>query len=66
MTNGDVIRSLSDYDLAEWIAKILLYHGNVTWNEYHVDCDKECPLYCCCNDQPTDNIEGWLGLEVSE
>ena len=61
-TNGDVIRSMNNYDLADWIAKILIYHGKVALNEYHVDCDKGCPLYYCCNDQPTDNIEGWLDL----
>jgi len=65
MTNGDVIRSLSDYDLAEWIAKVLTFHVRYA-KVYDECCDKECPLYCCCNDQPTDNIEGWLGLEVSE
>lgn len=67
-TNGDVIRSMNNYDLADWIAKILIYHEKVSLNEYHVDCDKRCPLYKCCNDQPTDNIEGWLDLpaEVTE
>jgi len=64
--NGDVIRSMNNYDLADWIAKILIYHGKVALNEYHVDCDKRCPLYYCCNDQPTDNIEGWLDLPVEE
>jgi hypothetical protein len=64
--NGDVIRSMNNYDLADWIAKILLYHGEVALNEYHVDCNKKCPLYYCCNDQPTDNIEGWLDLPVEE
>lgn len=67
MTNGDVIRSMSDYDLADWIAKVLTYHGSVVADEYHVDCNTDCPLYKCCNDQPTDNIEGWLKspMEVS-
>lgn len=60
MSNGDTIRSMSDYDLADWIAEILIYHGKVALNEYHVDCDKRCPLYKCCNDQPYDNIEDWL------
>lgn len=66
-TNGDVIRSMNNYDLADWIAKILAYH--YWWARHPMDdCDKECPLYKCCNDQPTDNIEGWLNLptEVSE
>ena len=61
-SNADLIRAMTDYDLADWIAKILIYHGKVALNEYHVDCDKGCPLYYCCNDQPTDNIEGWLNL----
>ena len=65
MTNGDVIRSMSDYDLAEWIAMVLTYHDAFSRHPFE-SCNKECPLYCCCNDQPTDNIEGWLGLEVSE
>lgn len=63
MTNGDYIRNMSDYDLADWIAKILTYHY---WSARHPmdDCNKECPLYYCCNDQPTDNIEGWLKSPV--
>lgn len=67
MTNGDVFRSMNNYDLADWIAKVLMYHGLVERHPY-LNCDKNCPLYKCCNDQPTDNIEGWLDLpaEVSE
>ena len=59
-TNADRIRSMTDEELAEWIAEILTFH-NV---EMYVECEKACPLYYCCNDQPTDNIEGWLGMEV--
>ena len=55
-TNADHIRSMNDYDLAEWLCKILTYCSNKGINE----CSSDCPLYKCCNDQPTDNIEGWL------
>ena len=58
-TNADRIRSMTDYDLADWIAKVLMYHGIVQWHP-HLICDKNCPLYECCNDQPSDNIEDWL------
>ena len=68
MTNGDKIRSMSDYDLADWIAEILTYHG--AFSSYQ-DWDFErkcigCPLEKCCNDQPTDNIEGWLKLPADK
>lgn len=62
VTNGDKIRSMSDYDLADWIAEILTYHGALYTQRDRFECDQECPLYKCCNDQPTDNIEGWLKL----
>ncbi len=64
ITNGDVIRSKSDYDLADWIAKILDHCENKMPDEL---CRQSCPLYKCCNDQPSDNIEDWLkrpGVEV--
>lgn len=63
MTHGDEIRSLSDYDLADWIAQILMYHGSFSSRPLTIDdneCPHECPLYKCCNDQPSDNIEDWL------
>lgn len=64
MTNGDKIRSKSDYDLADWIAQILLYHGSFSRRQPLTiddnECPHECPLYKCCNDQPSDNIEDWL------
>ena len=62
MNNGDVIRSMNNYDLADWIAKVLMYHGRAMMDEYGKRCSEKCPLYKCCNDQPTDNIEGWLDL----
>ena len=71
LTNGDTIRSKSDYDLADWIAQILLYHAELyrhIYNNKGHDCNPECPLYKCCNDQPSDNIEDWLKspVEVGE
>lgn len=57
MSNGDKIRSMSDYDLADWIAQILTYHRPFSVDD---DCPHECPLYKCCNDQQSDNIEDWL------
>ena len=62
-TNADKIRSLSDYDLADWIAQVLMYHGSFSRRPLTIDdneCPRECPLYKCCNDQPSDNIEDWL------
>ena len=61
MTHGDEIRSLSDYNLADWIAQILCYCVNQIPNK---PCPHECPLYKCCNDQPSDNIEDWLKSPV--
>ena len=72
LTNADRIRSMSDYDMADWIASILSYHSMFVRSFSRVgiyaECDSECPLYKCCNDQPTDNIEGWLKspVEVGE
>ena len=66
-TNGDFIRSMSDYDLADWIAQILMYHGSFSRRPLTIDdneCPHECPLYKCCNDQPSDNIEDWLKSPV--
>lgn len=63
MSNGDIIRSMSDYDLADWIAQILMCHGSFSRRPLSLDdneCPHECPLYKCCNDQPSDNIEDWL------
>lgn len=61
LSNGDVIRFMSDYDLADWIAQILIYHQPFSADD---DCPHECPLYKCCNDQPSDNIEDWLKSPV--
>ena len=60
-TNADRIRSMSDEELAEWIAKILDHCENKKPEEL---CRMSCPLYKCCNDQPSDNIEDWLKSPV--
>ena len=65
-TNGDVIRGMTDYDLADWIAEILTYHGGLYSQRDRFECDQECPLYKCCNDQPSDNIEDWLKLPADK
>lgn len=62
MTNGDKIRSMSDYDLADWIADILNHCDNKKPED---ECLDSCPLYTCCNDGP-DSIEDWLKLPAEE
>ena len=69
MSNGDKIRAKSDYDLADWIAQVLMYHGSFSSRPLTIDdneCPHECPLYKCCNDQPSDNIEDWLKAPVED
>ncbi len=55
-TNGDRIRGMSDYDMADWIADILNHCDNKKPED---ECLESCPLYACCN-LPFDNIEDWL------
>ena len=65
-TNADRIRTMTDEELADWIADILNCHGAFSASE-DFDFDRfciDCPLNKCCNDQPTDNIEGWLKSPV--
>ena len=57
VTNADRIRAMSDYELAEWLADIL---NHCDAKPPTADCLESCPLYKCCNDQPSDNIEDWL------
>ena len=59
-TNYDHIVSKTPEELAEWIAQILTYHTRASSNPYKDECDTNCPMYWCCNDQPYDNMEGWL------
>lgn len=62
-SNHDVITNMNPYDMADWICKILMCHADLIRHitfDMGVECGADCPLYYCCNDQPTDNIEGWL------
>ena len=63
ITNYDLIISKNPYELAEWIAKILDHCENKMPDEL---CRQSCPLYKCCNDQPSDNIEDWLKAKAEE
>lgn len=58
-TNYDLIVSKTPAELACWISEILMYCTNMVQMGKTV-CSMNCPLYQCCNDQPTDNIEEWL------
>ena len=62
-TNYSRIVSKSPYELADWIAKILDHCENKLPDEL---CLQTCPLYKCCNDQPSDNIEDWLNAPAEE
>ena len=57
ITNYDRIVSKSPMELAEWLAELLFHCSNTI-------CDKRCPMYECCCDQPSDNIEDWLKQEA--
>lgn len=59
MTNADRIRSMTDEELAEWLAEVLFHCSNTI-------CDERCPMYKCCCDQPSDNIEDWLKQEATD
>lgn len=65
ITNGYRLRAMSNYELAEFLTEIMdncfaLGH----FNRY--ECNKNCPMYNCCNNQKFDNVEDWLGQEVKE
>lgn len=60
MTYADRIRAMTDEELAEYLAKIMTYCG-VSVRD---GCSKNCPMYKCCNDQASDNIEDWLKQEA--
>ena len=70
MTNGDVIRGMADWELAELLASITdccFYAGQRSERTCGGEvCDKFCPLYKCCHNQPSDNIEEWIGKEHEE
>ena len=57
ITNYDRIVSKSPGELAEWLAEVLFHCSNTI-------CDQRCPMYECCCDQPSDNIEDWLKQEA--
>lgn len=57
MTNYDLLISKTPEEIAEWLADILNHCENKKPEEL---CRMSCPLYKCCNDQPSDNIEDWL------
>lgn len=57
-SNADRIRAMTDEELAEWLAEVLFHCSNTI-------CDQRCPMYKCCCDQPSDNIEDWLKQEVT-
>lgn len=62
-SNHDVLTRMSPYDMADWICKILMCHADLIRHvalDMGAECSTDCPLYHCCNDQPTDNVEGWL------
>ena len=63
ITNYDLLISKTPEELAEWIADILNHCENKKPEEL---CRMSCPLYKCCNDQPSDNIEDWLKSPVEE
>lgn len=57
MTNADRIRAMSDAQLAEFLARVT----DKCWRAgQRGECDKDCPMYECCNEQVHDNIEEWL------
>lgn len=56
-TNYDRIISKSPEEMAEWLAEVLFHCSNTI-------CDQRCPMYECCCDQPSDNIEDWLRQEA--
>lgn len=56
-TNYDRLVSMTPREMASWFAKILDHCENKMPAEL---CRQSCPLYKCCNDQPSDNIEDWL------
>ena len=60
-TNYDRLISKTPEELAEWLADILNHCENKRPEEL---CRMSCPLYKCCNDQPSDNIEDWLKSPV--
>ena len=61
ITNYDLLISKTPEQLADWLADILNHCENKKPEEL---CRMSCPLYKCCNNQPSDNIEDWLKSPV--
>ncbi len=61
LSHADKIRTKNDHDLADWLAQIM----DCCWNAGRCgECDEDCPMYNCCNNQSSDNIEDWLKQEA--
>ena len=57
MNRGDKFRAMSNYELADFFAQLM----DCCFNSGRVgECDEDCPMYDCCNNQDSDNIEDWL------
>lgn len=71
-TNADRIRAMSDEEMAEFIRSILVYHMQFTFaflRKGKGECDKECPLFKCCNSKSGYSgfsVEEWLKQEAGE
>lgn len=59
LTEYDRIVRKSPEELADWLAEVLFHCSNTI-------CDERCPMYKCCCDQQSDNIEDWLKQEAKE
>lgn len=55
--NADRIRGMTDEELADFLTAIMDCCGNGA-------CGTFCPMWKCCYDQPSDNVEGWLKSPV--
>lgn len=63
LTNEDRIKAMSTAQLAEFLAEIM----DNCWNAGRCgECSEDCPMYKCCNDQFSANIDEWLKQEVCE
>lgn len=52
-THYDILIRKSPEEFADWLCEIISHCSNNI-------CDSGCPMYKCCYDQPSDNIEDWL------
>lgn len=56
-TNADRIRAMTDEELADFLTAIMDCCGSGA-------CGIFCPMWECCCDQPSDNVEDWLKSPV--